>query len=93
MFRRRKYRYGKLSLLAAVAVLAAEESIWRRARAYEHDLEARTTRASRLRPRGIARTLALRRLGWYTPEALALRLGLRVVRRFTGGGRRPAWNA
>lgn len=92
-FRRRKHRFGKLSLLAAVAILAAEQTIWRQERAYQRDLEARTRRASRLRPRSIALTLAHQRLGWYAPETLALRLSLRAVRRLTGNGHRPSWDA
>jgi hypothetical protein len=92
MFRRRKRRYGRVSLLAAVALPVAERIIWRRERAYERRPQARASREPPLRLRGIARTLALRRLGWYTPETLALRLSLRAVRRLTGNGHRPSWD-
>lgn len=94
MFNRRKHRYGKLPLLAAVAIvaiLATEETIWRRGRAYERDLVARATRVAPAPARHRAGAGAPTP-GLIPPEALALRLGLRVVRRFTCGGRLPAWN-
>jgi len=78
---------GRLSVLAMVALMAAEQAEWRSSRAYAGVGLAPS--AEHQPPMGLgarARQAAARRLRRYAPDAVALRLGVRALRRIVDGG-------
>jgi hypothetical protein len=79
MARRRRSPFGLWSMLALVGLLLAERRLSREA------LFGRDAR----RPGWwlISRELLLRRLGFYSPTGIFVRLAAAIVRRFTGRGR------
>jgi hypothetical protein len=87
MIPRHRQGRGRLSVLAVVALMAAEQAEWRNSRAYAGVGSAPA--AEHEPPAGLsarARRAAARRLRWYAPDAVALRLGVRALRRIVGGG-------
>lgn len=71
---RRRKRFGKMSLALAAGLFLAERILRRRG------AELWPVRLSGWR--SLATRLALRRLGYFSPTGIALRLGVRLLRRY-----------
>lgn len=87
MWRRKHGRLGKASLALGIGFLLAERYLTRRGIGSLPALTGTGVRWTPLRERlggwqGITSRLILRRLGYYSPTGIALRLGVRVLRRY-----------